>query len=53
MLTFLAAASGFSQTGDLFNLFVFFELMSTAAYVLCGYKSEEPGPLQGALNLAL
>jgi multicomponent Na+:H+ antiporter subunit D len=53
MLTFLAAASGFSQTGDLFNLFVFFELMSTAAYVLCGYKSEEPGPLQGALNFAV
>ena len=27
--------------------------MSTAAYVLCGYKSEEPGPLQGALNFAI
>jgi multicomponent Na+:H+ antiporter subunit D len=27
--------------------------MSTAAFVLCGYKSEEPGPLQGALNFAV
>lgn len=53
MLIFLAAMSGFSQTGDLFNLFVFFELMSAAAFALCGYKSEEPGPLQGALNFAV
>jgi multicomponent Na+:H+ antiporter subunit D len=53
MLIFLAAVNGFSQTGDLFNLFVFFELMSVAAFVLCGYKSEEPGPLQGALNFAV
>jgi len=53
MMVFLAAIDGFSQTGDLFNLFVFFELMSVAAYVLCGYKSEEPGPLAGALNFAV
>jgi multicomponent Na+:H+ antiporter subunit D len=53
MLIFLAAMDGFSETGDLFNLFVFFELMSVAAFVLCGYKSEEPGPLQGALNFAV
>jgi multicomponent Na+:H+ antiporter subunit D len=53
MLVFLGAMSGFSETGDLFNLFVFFELMGAAAYPLCGYKSEEPGPLQGALNFAV
>ena len=51
MLIFLGAMSGFCQTGDLFNLFVFFELMSAAAFALCGYKSEEPGPLQGASEL--
>lgn len=53
MLVFLGAMSGFSLTGDLFNLFVFFELMSAAAFALCGYKSEEPGPLEGALNFAV
>ncbi len=53
MLSFLGAMCGFSLTGDLFNLFVFFELMSAAAVALCGYKTEEPGPLQGALNFAV
>jgi multicomponent Na+:H+ antiporter subunit D len=53
MLILFAAMNGFAQTGDLFNMFVFFELMSAAAFALCGYKSEEPGPLQGALNFAV
>ncbi len=53
MLVFLAAMSGFVLTGDLFNLFVFFELMSTAAFALCGLKTEEPAPLQGAFNFAI
>ncbi len=53
MLAFLGAMCGFSLTGDLFNLFVWFELMSAAAFALCGYKIEEPAPLQGALNFAV
>jgi multicomponent Na+:H+ antiporter subunit D len=53
LLAFLAAMSGFCLTGDLFNLFVFFELMSAAAFALCGYKSDDPGSLQGALNFAV
>ncbi len=53
MLVFLAAMCGFSLTGDLFNMFVFFELMSTAAFALCGLKSQEPAPLQGAFNFAI
>jgi multicomponent Na+:H+ antiporter subunit D len=53
MLIFLAAMSGFVLTGDLFNLFVFFELMSTAAFALCGLKTAEPSPLQGAFNFAV
>lgn len=53
MLIFLAAMSGFCFTADLFNLFVFFELMSTAAFALCGLKTEEPAPLQGSFNFAI
>ncbi|MGH7904084.1 MAG: complex I subunit 5 family protein [Candidatus Dormibacteraceae bacterium] len=53
MLVFLAAMVGFSLTGDIFDLFVFFELMSVAAFVLTGYKVEEQGPIQGALNFAV
>lgn len=53
MLVFLAGMTGFSLTGDLFNLFVFFELMSTAAFALCGLKTGEPAPLQGAFNFAI
>jgi multicomponent Na+:H+ antiporter subunit D len=53
MLVFLAAMMGFSFTGDLFNLFVFFELLSVAAYALVAYDIEEEGPLHGALNFAV
>lgn len=53
MLIFLAAMCGFSMTVDLFNLFVFFELMSTAAFALCGLKTSEPAPLQGSFNFAV
>ncbi len=53
MLVFLAAMSGFVLTGDLFNLFVWFELMSTAAFALCGLKTSEPAPLQGSFNFAV
>ena len=53
MLIFLTGMTGFSLTGDLFNLFVFFELMSTAAFALCGLKTREPAPLQGAFNFAV
>ncbi len=53
MLVFLAAMSGFVLTGDLFNLFVWFELMSTAAFALCGLNTQEPAPLQGTFNFAV
>ena len=53
VLIFLAGTAGFCLTGDLFNLFVWFELMSTAAFALCAYKSEEPAPLQGGINFAV
>jgi multicomponent Na+:H+ antiporter subunit D len=53
MLLFLAGAMGFSLTGDLFNLFVFFELVSVSAYALTAYDIEEEGPLTGTLNFAV
>jgi multicomponent Na+:H+ antiporter subunit D len=53
MLIFLAAMTGFSLTGDLFNLFVFFELMSVTGYALTGYKVEEVSALEGSINFAV
>lgn len=53
MLVFLAAMTGFALSGDLFNMFVFFELMGVSAYALTGYKTEESSALQGALNFAI
>ncbi|HWE04250.1 MAG TPA: proton-conducting transporter membrane subunit, partial [Tepidisphaeraceae bacterium] len=53
MLVFLAAMCGVCLTGDLFNLFVWFELMTATAVGLSGYKSDERAPLLGALNFAI
>jgi multicomponent Na+:H+ antiporter subunit D len=53
VLVFLGAMCGFCLTGDIFNLFVFFELMSVAAYALTGHKIEEPQALMGAFNFAV
>jgi multicomponent Na+:H+ antiporter subunit D len=53
MLTFLAGLVGFCLTGDLFDLFVWFELMGVSAYALTAYRPEERGPIQGALNFAI
>jgi multicomponent Na+:H+ antiporter subunit D len=43
---------GFALTGDLFNMFVLFELMGVAAFGLTCYKREAP-TLEGALNFAV
>ena len=53
MLIFLAGLNGFCLAGDLFDLFVWFELMGVAAYALTAYRPEERGPIQGALNFAV
>ncbi len=53
MLLFLAGMNGFALTGDLFDMFVFFELMGAAAYALTGFKVEDRSALQGALNFGI
>jgi multicomponent Na+:H+ antiporter subunit D len=53
MLAFLGAMCGLCLTGDLFDLFVWFELMTAAGVALCGFKSEESYSLLGALNFAV
>jgi multicomponent Na+:H+ antiporter subunit D len=53
MLVFLGAMVGFSLTGDLFNLFVFFELMGVVAYALTAHAHTELAPLQGGLVFAI
>ena len=49
MLLFLAGMEGFVLTGDLFDMFVFFELMGAAAYALTGLKIEDESSVQGGL----
>lgn len=53
VLLFVAGMVGFALAGDLFTMFVFFELMSVAAFALTGYKIEELSSLHGALTFAV
>ncbi|MGH4033047.1 complex I subunit 5 family protein [Actinomycetota bacterium Odt1-20B] len=53
VLLFQAGMCGFALTGDLFNAFVFFELMGVVAYALTGYRVEEPKAVQGALTFGV
>jgi multicomponent Na+:H+ antiporter subunit D len=53
MLLFAGGLAGFALSGDLFNMFVFFELMSVSAYALTAYRVEEMPSLQAAFNFAV
>ena len=53
MLVFLTGMVGLALSGDLFNMFVFFELMSVSAFALVGYKIDERASLEGSLNFAV
>jgi multicomponent Na+:H+ antiporter subunit D len=52
-LLMCAAVCGFVMSGDLFNIFVWLELMGVAAYALTGFEVKELGPLQGAVNFSI
>ncbi|HET7522764.1 MAG TPA: complex I subunit 5 family protein, partial [Acidimicrobiales bacterium] len=53
MLLFLAGMVGFAMTGDLFDMFVFFELMGVSAYALTGLKVEDRTAVQGGFNFGV
>ena len=53
LMAFLAAMCGYALTGDVFNMFVWFELMSAAAIALTAHKIEEAQAITGAINLAV
>ncbi|HEY9179361.1 MAG TPA: proton-conducting transporter membrane subunit, partial [Candidatus Baltobacteraceae bacterium] len=53
LMAFMAAMAGFALTGDVFNMFVWFELMSAAAIALTAHKIEEAASIEGAINLAV
>lgn len=52
MLVFMAGMVGFCLTGDLFNMFVWFELMSVAGFAATGYALR-PSAIAGALNFTV
>jgi multicomponent Na+:H+ antiporter subunit D len=53
MMIVLGSMMAFALAGDLFDMFVFFELMSAVAYALTGYKIEEESALEGAINFGV
>ncbi|HTJ89268.1 MAG TPA: complex I subunit 5 family protein [Acidocella sp.] len=52
MLLFLAGMIGFCLTHDLFDMFVWFEVISVAAYALTGYQLRVSA-LEGAINFTI
>ena len=52
MLLFMAGMVGFCLTADVFNMFVWFEMMSVAAFALTGYQLKA-SPLEGAINFTV
>jgi multicomponent Na+:H+ antiporter subunit D len=53
MLFFLAGMEGFALSGDVFDMFVFFEVMGVSAYALTGFKVEDESAVEGGLNFGI
>ncbi|MFJ8196611.1 complex I subunit 5 family protein [Streptomyces sp. NPDC096152] len=53
VLLFQGGMCGFAIAGDLFDAFVFFELMSVVAYALTGYRVDEARAVQGAMTFGV
>jgi multicomponent Na+:H+ antiporter subunit D len=53
VVVFLAACTGFVLAGDVFDAFVWFELMGVTAYALTGMRVEERRSVHGALSFGI
>jgi multicomponent Na+:H+ antiporter subunit D len=53
VLVFTAGSVDFAFSGDLFNMFVAFELVAVTGFVLSGFYAGDEAPLQGAVNFAV
>lgn len=53
ILAMLGAMIAFAFAGDIFDLFVWYEVFSVAAYALSAYRTESESAYQGALQFAL
>lgn len=53
VLLFQGAMVGFALSGDLFDIFVFFELMTAAGIALAAFGVRQRGPLGGGLSMAV
>jgi proton-translocating NADH-quinone oxidoreductase chain N len=53
ILLMIAGAIGIGYAGDLFNLFVFFEVMSISSYVLVSFDAETWEPVEAAVKYAI
>jgi multicomponent Na+:H+ antiporter subunit D len=53
VLVFVSASIDFAWTGDLFNMFVAFELVAVTGFILTGYYADREAPLQGAISFAV
>jgi len=53
MLIMLAGIVGFSLSGDLFDMFGFFEVVNVTAIALTVHQNEQEAPIQGAINFAV
>jgi multicomponent Na+:H+ antiporter subunit D len=53
VLLFLGACAGFVLAGDVFDAFVWFELMGVTAYALTGMRVEEHRSVHGALSFGI
>ena len=53
VLLLVAGSVGFVSSGDLFDLFVFGELLSVSAFPLVAYQVGHPAPLQAGMNFAV
>jgi proton-translocating NADH-quinone oxidoreductase chain N len=53
ILIMLSGAIGIGFAGDLFNLFVFFEVMAIPSYVLVAFRKERWEPVEAAVKYAI